>query len=87
MHQNVGRKVFFDISSCSTPTFRGKKRLLLIIEDITNCTRSNFLKENSDLKNVMMGLIKNLKTKYNIQVQYLCCDNAGEIVDFKRACK
>ena len=30
-----------------------------------------------------MDLIKNLKSKYNIQVQYLCCDNAGEKVDFK----
>ena len=35
----------------------------------------------------MMGLIKNLKTKYNIQVQYLHCNNAGKNVDFERACK
>ena len=30
-----------------------------------------FLKEKLDLVGVMMGLIKNLKTKYNIYVQYL----------------
>ena len=35
----------------------------------------------------MLGLIKNLKTKYGIQVQYLQCDNTEENIDFKRACK
>ena len=35
----------------------------------------------------MLGLIKNLKTKYNLQVQYLHCDNAGENVVFKKDCK
>ena len=35
----------------------------------------------------MLGLIKNLKYKYNLQVQYLHCDNAGENVVFKRPCK
>ena len=35
----------------------------------------------------MVGLIKNLKTKYNIQVQYLHHDNAGENVALKKACK
>ena len=35
----------------------------------------------------MFGFIKNLKTKYNLQVQYLHCDNAGENVAFEKACK
>ena len=34
-----------------------------------------------------MGLVKKLKTKDSIQIQYLCCDNADENVDFTRACK
>ena len=34
-----------------------------------------------------MDLIKNLKSKYNMQAQCLCCDNAGENVAFKTACK
>ena len=49
--------------------------------------RSFFLKEKSDLKNVMMALIKNSKTKYNIQVQYLHCNNMGENIAFAIACK
>ena len=36
---------------------------------------------------IMVGLIKNLKYKFNVHVQYLFCDNAGESVTFKRACK
>ena len=36
---------------------------------------------------VMLGLIKNLENKYNPQVQYLCYDNPGENVVFKKACK
>ena len=35
----------------------------------------------------MMGLIKNLKTKYDIQAWFLCCDYSGENVDFERICK
>ena len=35
----------------------------------------------------MVDLIKNLKNKYNQQVQYLGYDNAGENVAFERACK
>ena len=42
------------------------------------------MKEKLD---VMLGFIKNLKSKYNLQVQYLCCNNAGENVAFERACK
>ena len=34
-----------------------------------------------------MGLIKDLKTKHDIQVQHLRCNNAGEKVDFMRVCK
>ena len=35
----------------------------------------------------MWALINNLKTKYNLHVQHLCCDNAGENQAFKQTCK
>ena len=35
----------------------------------------------------MVVMIENLKNKYNLQVQYLCCDNAGKNQAFKRTCK
>ena len=34
-----------------------------------------------------MGLIENLKTKYNTKVQYLWCNNMGENLTFKMACE
>ena len=35
----------------------------------------------------MLGLVNNLKIKFNLQVQYLCCENAGENQAFKKTCK
>ena len=45
------------------------------------------MKEKSNLADIMIGLIKNLKNKYNLQVQYLHCNNAGENVAFEKAYK
>ena len=57
------------------------------MEDNSNYAWSFFLKEKSNLAGVMLGLIKNLKNKYNIQVQYLCCNNTSENVALEKACK
>ena len=42
---------------------------------------------NEKLEKKMMGLIKNLRAKYGIQVQYARCDNAWENEDFDWPCK
>ena len=39
------------------------------------------------MKNVMLSLIKNIKTKYGIHVWYAHCNNAGEKNDFECICK
>ena len=54
---------------------------LLIIENSSNFTWSFFLKEKSNLADVIIGLIKNLNNKYNLQ------DNKEESVAFDKACK
>ena len=59
----------------------------MVVKDSLDFMWSNCLKEKSDLKTVMMGSIKNSKTKYNIQAEYLQCNEAGENVAFKIACK
>ena len=64
----LGERLFFEISSPSTPIFGGQKCWLLIIDDNSHFIWSFFLKEKSDLANGMIGLIKNLKNKYNLQV-------------------
>ena len=83
----MGERLFFNISSLSTPTFGSKKHWLHVIDDSSNYVWSFFLKEKSDIADIMFGLIKNLKNKYIMQVQCLHCDNAGKNVAFEKACK
>ena len=80
----LGDRLFFDISSPSTPTFGGKKTWLLAMEDSNNYAWRFFLKEKSDLAGVMLGSIKNLKNMLNMQAQYLHCDNTGKNVAFEK---
>ena len=60
----LGERLFFDVSSPSTSTFCGKKHCLLVIDDSSNYVWSFFLKEKSNIADVMLGIIKNLKNKY-----------------------
>ena len=57
----LGQRLFFNISSPLTPTLGDKKHWLLIVEDNINYAWSYFQKEKSELKDAMLGLIKNLK--------------------------
>ena len=84
--QILGERLFFDISSTSTPTFGAKRHQLLVFDDYSDFSWSFFLNEKSDLTQKMVGLIKDLKTKYNWQVQRLQCDNLGGNQAFERAC-
>ena len=72
----LGERLFFDISSPSAPTFGSKKQWLLIMDDSSNFIWSFFERE---LVDSMYG--------YNLKVEHLCCDNAGENVAFKKTCK
>ena len=62
-------RLFFNISLPSTPTLGGKKHWLLVVNDRRNNIWIFFLKEKSDLVDVLLGLIKNLKNKYDLQLQ------------------
>ena len=37
--------------------------------------------------NELYTVVENLKTKYKMHIQYLSCENVGENVAFKKACK
>ena len=83
----LGEKLFFKVSSPSTFTFGCKKHFwLLVIEDNTDNSWTYFSKEKLKLKNMLLVLIKDLKTKYGIQVKNACCDSAGENDDSEKAC-
>ena len=82
-----GERLFFDISSPYTPTFGSKQHWLLVIDDSSDFIWSFFLKDKSNLMDIMVGLVTNPKNKYDLQVQHLCCNNAGDNVSFERACR
>ena len=58
-----------------------------MINDCSDYPWSLFLKEKSNLAETTLGLVNNLKIKFNLQLQYLCCDNAGKNQAFKKTCK
>ena len=60
---------------------------LFVLDDSSSYVWSFFLNEKSHLANIMLGLIKNLKHEYNVQVQCLWCDIAGENVAVDKVCK
>ena len=84
--QILGERLFFDVSSPSTLTFGGKCHWLLVIDNYSTYSWSFFLREKSNLTQKMIGLIKDLKTKYYLQVQWLQCDNAWENQAIEKAC-
>ena len=57
------------------------------MEDSTNYAWSYFSKEKSELKDVMMFSFKDLKATYDVDVRYVCCDNAGKNEAFEGLCK
>ena len=83
----LGEMLFFNISFPSTHNFRGKKHCLLVMKDSSNFSWSFFLEGKLDLACVMLGLVKNLKNKCNMQVQYLCCGNMGKNVAIEKGSK
>ena len=84
--QVLRERLFFDISSPTTPTFGGKHHWLLVINNCIEYCWSFFLSEKSDLTQKMLVLIKDLKTKFNLHVQRFHCNNAGENQAFQWAC-
>ena len=50
----------------------------MLVNEATRCKHSFFLKKKSDQVDMVSSWLKGLKDKYNIQVKFICCDNAGE---------
>ena len=73
-----GEKLFLDISSPSTAYIGGKRHCLLIVEDSRDQMWSYFSKKKSELKDVMMSPLKDLKAMYCVTLRYVHCGNDGE---------
>ena len=67
-----------EISYPSTASIGGKKHMFHVVEDSMDYAWSYFLKEKSELKDLMMTLFKDSKMMFGVTVRYAHCDNAGE---------
>ena len=61
--------------------------MLLVVNDSFDYCLSYFLKEKSDLKDHIIEQIKELDSKHNYKVKYICCDNSDDIISLEKACK
>ena len=84
--QKPGERLCIDISSPTAASFGGKHHWLLVVDENSDLCWSYFLKKKSETTAKMVALIKELKSKYGIEVKYIRCDNAGENDALKRAC-
>ena len=66
------KKLFTDINSPSNASMGGKEHLLLVVEDSNDYAWIFFLKEKSELEDVVMSLLKDLKTSCSCNVRYVC---------------
>ena len=82
-----GKKFFIDISYPSTISMGCKKHWLLVLEDSIDYAWSYFLKEKSELEDIMLIFLKYLKSTQGINVRYTNCNNASENESFESVCK
>ena len=82
-----GERIFIDISSPKTASLGEKHHWLLVVDDCTDMSWSYFLKKKSETSNKINSLIKDLKSKHQIVVRIVRCDNTGENLALQCACE
>src|SRR5210317_1253340 len=79
----VGKKLCIDISSVKSVSYGGSKFWLHIMDEATEFQWAKFLKRKSELSNIMVTHIKQLRALgYNVQT--IRCDRAGENEKFQK---
>ena len=70
--------MYLDISSMKDESLGGRRHWAMLVDEATRCKHSFFLEKKSDQVDMVSSWLKSLKDKYNIQVKFIHCDNAGE---------
>jgi hypothetical protein len=73
-----GERIFIDIASVQSVSMGGAKFWLLIQDEYTDYVWSRFLSQKSDVSNVMITWLKEIKKEANVEVKIIRCDNSGE---------
>jgi hypothetical protein len=78
-----GERIYMDISSVQSESFGKSKFWLLLVDEYTNRSWSFFLHAKSDLKNKVIPWILRMQKEFNVKIQTIRCDNAGENIALK----
>jgi len=74
----AGERLGFDISSIKDVSLGGSKFWLLVVDEATDMCWSFFLKQKSETRDKIHGLLCELRDRLNKVVKFLRCDNSGE---------
>jgi transposase InsO family protein len=83
----AGERLMIDTSSVKKQSFGKSKFWLLIMDDCTGVCWSRFLKKKSDQVELLINLLKDLKSKHDKTVKLIRCDNAGENKSLQKLCE
>ena len=75
--------MYVDISSVNTRSQGGKKYWIVWCDAATKMCFGQFLKEKSDLVDVGIFFVENLRSQYGVKAKTIQCDNAGENIKLK----
>ena len=82
-----GYRMFIDISSFKHESMGGKRHWLILVDELSDCSHSFFLKRKSDQIELFPNWIKELKAKYGIDIKYIRLDNSGENKGLQDECE
>jgi hypothetical protein len=81
-----GERLYADISSIKGESYGGSKFWALVVDDYSGYCWSYFLKEKSDLKTTLIGLLDKFKN-LNKTIKFLRLDDTEENFTLEKACK
>ena len=79
-----GERMYLDISSMRTASLGGRKHWSMLVDEATHYKKSFFLRKKSDQEDEVAVWLLGLKTKYNIVVRFIRCDNSQENQSLER---
>ena len=74
----LGYCMYIDITSSKYVSTRGSKYWFLAVDEATHMKFSMFLKQKSEVKESFVPFLKELRHTYEIKIEHIRCDNAGE---------
>jgi len=82
----VGQRLFLDISSIKYRSSGGAKYLALFMDDHSGFLIGIYLKRESELEEKGVEILHKIENYYNVKIERIRCDNAGENISFEKEC-